>query len=171
MSNLITGQIIDAYIKAWYDETDGQGDPPVYLQFEAQRKTQEQISHIQPFYTAIIDARINQTGLEPLLVRADMWANRYREAYTDAIAFIAAQNGGKLQWVYNPDKEHCDTCMSLNGIVAFATEWDAAGVRPQRAPNAALDCGGWQCGCELRPTTARRTRNAYDKIVGLRANG
>lgn len=167
MSNLITGQIIDAHVRAWFDETGGEENPPLYLQLHAQSMAQKQEQFIEPYYVAILDARIEQSSIEPLLVRADMWANRYNEAYNDAVKFIAEQSGGKLEWFYDPEKEHCDTCASLNGIVAFATDWTASGFKPQAAPNNMLDCGGWQCGCELRTTDKRRTPKALDKLLNI----
>lgn len=166
MGNLITGQLIRAHIQAWVDEGN-EGDPPLYLQLNAQRMVDEQIGHIQPYYAAILEARINQTSVAPLLVRADMWANRYNEAYNDALVVIAQQNGGKLEWIYDPSKEHCDTCAALNGIVAYAREWEVSGFKPQNAPNNLLDCGGWQCGCELRITDKRKTPKALDRLINI----
>lgn len=165
-SNLIRGQIIDAHVRAWSDE-GGDGDPPLYLQLHAQTIVDQQISHLHNYYTDIIDARINQTSIQPLLVRADMWANRYKEAYNGAVQFIAEQSGGKLEWVYGASKEHCPTCAALDGIVAFATEWATAGFKPQNAPNPMLDCEGWQCGCSQKPTKKRRTQNALDKLINI----
>lgn len=99
--------------------------------------------------------------------RADMWGNRYNDAYNQATFIIAEQYGELLEWIYG-DTEHCDTCGELNGKVAYAKEWEAAGVKPQQPPNAALECGGWRCKCRLEFTDKKRTPNALNKIRGIR---
>lgn len=98
--------------------------------------------------------------------RAQIWGNRYRDIVNRA-KLITASKGAKMKWVYNPDKEHCDTCSALNGIVAFASEWEALNVHPQSPPNLALDCGGWRCGCSLQSTQQRRTAKAFDVILNI----
>jgi hypothetical protein len=165
ISNLIRGQIIDAHVRAWNDE-GGEGDPPPYLRVHAEGMVSKQLEHVQGFYTDIVDARINQTSIDPLLMRSDMWANRYNEAYNDAVKYITQESGGKLIWIYG-EAEHCETCQSLNGIVAFASEWTTSGFKPQSAPNALLECGGWQCKCRLEVTTKRRTPKALDRLMNI----
>lgn len=109
------------------------------------------------------DIANDSNNLPLLLARADTWANRYTDIVNLAVITTA---GGKnrLVWTFG-DTEHCDTCQKLNGIVAFASEWQLAGVQPQSPPNAQLDCGGWHCACTLEPTDQRRTRNAWDRIM------
>lgn len=92
--------------------------------------------------------------------RAQLWANRYNDVVNRAILETKEQ---KLIWVYG-DTEHCSTCERLNGIVAFASEWQLANVHPQQPPNDTLDCGGWRCQCQLIPTGNAHTRNAFDAI-------
>ncbi len=102
----------------------------------------------------------DQTQWDDLLSRARLWANRYNDVVNQAILATKEQ---KLMWVFG-DTEHCSTCESLNGIVAWTHEWDEAGVRPQNPPNGQLECGGWRCQCSLVPTGNRHTRNALDAI-------
>jgi hypothetical protein len=101
----------------------------------------------------------------------DIWANRYPDVVNQAI-LATAEEKTKLEWVYSPEKEHCTICSALNGIVAYAREWDELGVRPQNPPNPALSkdnggCGGWRCGCELIPTTRRRSPDAFTTIMNI----
>jgi len=166
LTNLLTGQIIDAHVKTWAAE-GGEGPAPDYLKQSAQAMIADQEQYIEPFYRAIVDARVNQTSLDPLLVRADMWANQYRNAENTARQLIAEQTGGRLVWIYDPVKEHCETCEQLNGLVAFATEWAQAGFRPQNPPNPLLDCGGWQCGCALEQTDKRRSPRVLDTLLNI----
>ncbi len=163
MANLIQGQITRAYESAWVDEGF---DPPMpdYLTASANRMIVSQYAYVDQYYRDIVDARIDKTPLEPLLKRAELWANRYNEAYNNAIALITKQNGGKLKWVEGDTKDKCKTCVALNGIVAYASIWTKLNVHPQGGDNPKLECRGWGCGCKLLPTTERQTRGA-EKII------
>jgi hypothetical protein len=97
--------------------------------------------------------------------RLSLWVNRYEDVMNQAIV-ISAEEKTKLEWVYG-DTEHCETCAQLNGIVAYAREWDESGVRPQNPPNGMLTCGGWKCQCQLIPTTKRKSPNALDRILSI----
>lgn len=171
MDNLITGQLRDAYIRAWMD--DGHfGELPDYLQESLDAMVEEQQSHVVDFFHAIIDARVDQTPMAPLLNRAGMWAGRYNEAQEMARHLITVENGGKEVWVIDPEKENCTICAALNGIVAYAKEWDELNVHPRNAPNPILSkerggCGGWHCGCERQPTDKRRSPKAYSAILNI----
>ena len=163
MANLISGQLTDAYQVAWKDEGDG-GEFPEYLNAPLESEILNQYDFVDGFYRAIVDARVDKTPIDPLLVRAGLWANAYNTAYENATSIITAANGGNEEWILGQTEEHCPECNSLNGIVARATEWDALNVRPKNAPNSKLTCGGWNCDCERRPTKKRRTPNAYGRI-------
>lgn len=167
---LIVGQMTQAYRQAWEDDGNTSFFLPDYLQagLDANIARNTNFDYLYQYYTDIIDARVDGTPIEPLLARASLWANRYNEAYNEAVALIAAKNGGKLVWRLGRTEQHCGTCAALNGIVAYASEWELAGCYPQNAPNSALECGGWRCDCGLENTTERRTRNAFDRIMSIR---
>jgi hypothetical protein len=165
MANLISGQLYDAYTRAWNDE-EYSGGFPDYLYNAWQDDVLKQYDFVDQYYRDIVDAQIDGTSIDPLLYRADLWANRWSESYNNAIALITQDNGGNLIWQYG-EAEHCDTCRSLNGIVASAKEWTTAGVKPQNAPNNLIDCGGWQCKCSLSPTSSRRSPKALDSIMNI----
>lgn len=97
--------------------------------------------------------------------RADLWANRWNETVNRARIVFGGKK--KLQWKLGATEKHCQTCNSLNGIVAYATEWDEARFQPQAPPNPLLECEGWRCGCTLMPTTARRTARALDRLLTI----
>lgn len=112
----------------------------------------------------INEGRVNETPIDGFLMRAGLWAKRYTETHNAAI-LATSNRTDKLQWIFDPQKEHCTECEALDGIVAYSWEWERANVRPQAAPNERLGCGGWQCGCKLETTDKRRTANALDKIM------
>lgn len=161
-ANLISGQLTQAFQQAWLEEGGG-GELPAYLQTALFQLILEQFPHVDGLYRDIVSARELEQPLSPLLARASMWANRYNEAYNQASQLIIVQNGGKMQWVMG-QAEHCETCLALNGIVAFASEWQASGLRPQ---GAMLQCGGFHCQCSLIPTDRRRSPKALDRLLKI----
>lgn len=164
MSNLVSGQLNQAFEQAWKDE-GGDGDVPDYLSTAAESMILNEYDFVDGLYKDIVDARVDETPIEPLLARAAIWANRWTEAYNQAVALIASENGGNLVWRLGATEQHCDSCSSLNGIVARASEWESLGVHPQGAPNDLLLCGGWKCDCSLESTDQRRSPKAYESIL------
>ena len=169
MQSLITGQMTQAYQQAWEDDGNTDFGLPDFLQSALNENISRNLNfdYIYQYYKDIIDARVDGTPVEPLIARASLWANRYNEAYNEAVALITERTGGKLVWNLGPTEQHCGSCAPLDGIVAYATEWELAGVHPQNAPNSALECGGWNCKCTLTPTNERKTRNAWNKIISV----
>jgi len=164
MANLISGQLNQAFSQAWKDEGTG-GAFPEYLQSAAEALILTQYEHVDQYYRDIVDARIDKLPIDSLLARAALWAQRWTEAYNQAVALITAEMGGNMVWTLGATEEHCETCAGLNGIVARASEWDELGIHPQGAPNDALECGGWRCDCSLTPTDKRRSPKAYESIM------
>ena len=167
LQSLINGQMTQAYRMAWEDDGNTSFFLPDFLQtaLDENIARNTNFDYLYQYYKDIIDARVDGTPIDPLLARASLWANRYNEAYNEAAALITAQTGGKLVWNLGATEQHCGSCGALDGIVAYATEWELAGVHPQGAPNAALECGGWRCDCSLTPTNERKTRNAWNRII------
>lgn len=108
----------------------------------------------------------NDVDVTSFQMRAKMWANRYTESYNTAIAMVASIDGGNLIWNYSAEKEHCPECLSLNGIVARASEWQQLGLNPP-TPGQATTCKGFLCGCKLAPTDKRRSPKAFDSILNI----
>jgi len=104
---------------------------------------------ILDYAQSVLDAREAGNPVDPLVVRADMWAARYPEVRDAARAHF----GGRmhLRWQYGPT-EHCDDCLRLNGTVAEAREWEQARQRGIYPRSAELACHGFNCACELIPT-------------------
>jgi hypothetical protein len=117
--------------------------------------------YVDGFAADIVAARDEQVDWQSLLSRGDIWANRYNDVVNQSVITTGNQ---KLIWIFG-DTDHCSTCERLNGIVAWAEEWEESGVVPQSPPNGNLECGGWRCQCTLVPTANRHTRNALDAIM------
>lgn len=163
MANLIQGQLTRAFQQA-IDESGVDWIPE--LQSELMVLILSEYNYVDQLYRDIVDARIDKTPIEPLLQRAQLWANRWNEAYNRAKHIIAMHYGQNEIWIFG-DADHCPTCEALNGIVAGSLEWEALGVRPQEPPNGRLKCGGWNCKCQLVPTTQRRSPKAFETIMNI----
>ena len=77
-----------------------------------------------------------------------MWVNM---AIND-IYYVGLGNANRNQrymWVMNPAKEHCRTCLKLNGQIHRMKEYTQRGLVPQ---SRALECRGFNCGCALQKT-------------------
>jgi hypothetical protein len=97
------------------------------------------------------NSKANDGKLGPLLERVDdLWVNRYNDFSNQAKVLSCKDE--KLLWVLGPTEKHCRTCPRLNGKVKRGSTWEASGIRPQNPPNNSLECGGWNCLCELKPT-------------------
>lgn len=166
MANLISGQLNQAFEQAWKDEGTEE-DIPDYLTTAAEDLILSQYDYVDQLYRDIVDARVDETPVESLLSRAPLWAQRWTEAYNQAVALIIAEMGGNLVWELGATEDHCPECAALNGIVARASEWEELGVKPQNAPNDLLTCGGWRCDCSLTPTDKRRSPKAYESIMNI----
>lgn len=172
MANLISGQLTQAYRQAFEDEGFTDAFLPAYLTESLEAMILNQFDFVDQYYRDIVDARVDGTSIAPLLARAQLWANRYNEAYNEAIKLITLNNGGNLVWKLGATEKHCPLCSRYDGIVARASEWEALGIAPQNAPNHALTgeidgekgCEGWHCDCRLEPTDARRSPNAYGRL-------
>lgn len=83
-----------------------------------------------------------------ILARADMWGGSYAMVRSQAMTMACADK--KLKWVWNPIKEHCDSCRKLNGRTYRASTWRRYDIYPRMWR---LRCHGKYCGCEFQITT------------------
>jgi hypothetical protein len=166
MDSLISGQLYDAYVQAW--EEDNNTLPlPDFLQEALDQAVVAQQDFVQGYYNDIVDARVDKTPIDPLLARAQLWAGNWQTQHNNAQVLIVANKGGRMMWIEGDTKEKCNECVSLDGIVAYASEWQQAGVQPRNAPNDALGCGGWNCECTLESTDQRRSPDALARIMAV----
>lgn len=99
--------------------------------------------------------------------RIEIWAHRYTDVVNQAKVWFGKRKKVKLKWEFGATEEHCATCAALDGLVAYAEDWEQSMVHPQNPPNQALECGGWRCDCSLVPTTDRATNNALERIQDI----
>jgi hypothetical protein len=171
MGNLIGGQLLKAYEQAWEDSGMTTWPIPDFLQTSLDSFLMTQGDYIEPFYRDILAAGVDLTGLEPLLSRAELWANQYNACYNEAIRLIGVEFGQRLQWREGDTVDKCSTCLALDGLVLWAKEWDELGLHPQGYPNPLLECQGGgpgnHCGCTLSPTDQRRSPKGFETALNI----
>lgn len=128
---------------------------------ELERLIRNEEDHVLDFAQGILDARNAGGPINGFLSRASVWANRYNEVKN--IAKVMAAKNKKFEWVLGPT-EHCRSCVRLSGIVKRGSVWEKAGIRPQNPPNDKLECGGWNCQCELRETDKPAKRGPFPNL-------
>lgn len=123
-----------------------------------------EISYLTGFADAIEENTQAKGGaLEPLLNRADTWANGY-----ERIVLLAQSVSGadlKMKWKRDPAKAGCVDCLQYDGKIYRKSEWAEVGVYP-RSPD--LACSGVNCGCDWEPTNERKTRGKPPSLIGVK---
>jgi hypothetical protein len=140
------------FTRAWHDGMAECGLKPYDMTQEEIEKLNYEMNTEATFVLGFgIDIMNNSKllggKLTPLLSRAEMWANKYE--YIRSIAMQMACKDEKLLWRINPAKEHCGSCVRLNGRVYRASIWRKYDIYPRMHR---LECGGWRCGCSLEKT-------------------
>jgi hypothetical protein len=126
------------------------------------KRINQDLNHLLGYATDIEQARIEETPIDPLYNRVELWVNRYNEVKN--LAKVTTGNKIKLEWKLGKTERHCTTCATLDGVVDYSFSWEASGYKPQAAPNPMLECGGWLCDCSLVPTNKRRTRGGVPRV-------
>lgn len=165
-----TGNIIETQLtEAWKSGADEMMVLPEDMTAEDNAYIQKLISderkYLDGFADDIQNAAGDQAGWEKFKPRIGMWVNRIKDVENQARIYFGGKQ--RLIWRYGPT-EHCDDCRRLNGIVAFAREWQQSGVHPQSRD---LKCHGVNCQCTCTPTSQRRTPKALDKIKAIMGAG
>jgi len=139
----------------------------------------DEIGYLTGLGVDIIDAKDATVGMDEkealdafrtsFRSRIDIWASKYDEMVNKSKIHFGGKT--RLVWRLGATEEHCETCQALNGIVAFASEWDSSGVTPGESGSSVLACGGWRCDCSLEPTDARRSPDALSRILDIATSG
>ena len=87
-------------------------------------------------------------GFEKAQNRVQLWVNTLYRAETEGKVSAPPVAGieMKFRWQLGGTEEHCETCLALSGVVMVASDWQKLGLRPQHPD---LECGGWNCDCQL----------------------
>jgi hypothetical protein len=144
---------------AWHDGLEECGLKPGDMTDEEKQRLDQEIqtefSYVLNFANDIAAGKKDDgVLLRTHTVRVPLWTNRYNNVRN--IARIYACGDQKLKWVISMSvKVHCPDCLMLSGRVYRASVWKSTGWEPRSRD---LACGGYKCGCELKPTDDPVTR-------------
>lgn len=124
------------------------------------RAIQEELTHLSSFSARIRHGR--DGPIAPLFSRVEIWASRFNDIRN--LGKVTTCKDQKLIWKLGATEEHCTTCPRLNGKVKRASQWETSGIRPQNPPNGSIQCGGWNCLCELNPTSKPISRGRLPRF-------
>jgi len=161
----ITVTIQNGLTAAWYQGAAACGITPEELSIEEMTALSNAIfGEMQYLERLIYDVAANnkQSGykLKDWNPRISLWANRFGDVKNRAQMMACGDK--KLKWILGPTEDHCFTCLQLSGKVKRASTWAASGWTPQ---GKNLDCGGWNCKCELVVTDEEMTPGSLPRAV------
>jgi hypothetical protein len=165
--------------RAWNEGADEVGVSPSDMTDEdlgiLQGLIEEEKGYLTGLGVDIIDAKETTSGMDAkealdafrssFRSRIDVWASKYNEMVNRSKIHFGGKK--RLVWRLGATEEHCTTCSALNGIVAYAREWEQSGVTPGESGSSVLECGGWRCDCSLEETDARRSPDAFSRIMDI----
>jgi hypothetical protein len=103
----------------------------------------QELGYTRQLLEAVFDgSKANGGKLQPFFDRVELWVARYAEM--QSIGQLVAARGRRLEYIYDPTKEHCVDCLALNGRVYTARVWLKWGIWPR---SSKLACFGIHCGC------------------------
>jgi hypothetical protein len=159
--------VIDQQLtRAWNEGMRENGLDPIEDMTDEYAAMLQDIIANEYSYVDEFAASIKGGTLAEAQARAQLWAARYQDVVNQA-KIATAEAKDKFIWRMGATEVHCDTCAQLDGVVAYASEWETAGIHPQQPPNGALECGGWRCDCSLEPTDQRRSPKALDILLTI----
>lgn len=98
---------------------------------------------------------IQQTITRNITSKASVWSNGYLNSKNMGM-LLSAPDDTHMKWNLG-EREHCSSCLKLDGKVKTADYWREAGIGPQAGPSGALpnpylQCKGYNCGCFFTAT-------------------
>lgn len=115
---------------------------------------ENQYSYISGFGEAIAEDGDNR--LRDLYRRVELWVERYPEARANGKAMACADQ--KAEFELGDARDHCRTCLGLNGRVYRNSVWVKNNAVPPHNWNFACKGG---CQCRLKPTNKPITRGKF----------
>jgi hypothetical protein len=125
---------------------------------------------VQGLSLSIVGAKVtdlinrNSLGIDEIMRRVGMWALRWGEA--KSLAALRAGQNQKAVWRRGPTEQGCGDCTTYDGMVFRLSVWRTY-APPPRSPR--LECGGFNCLCELIPTNAPANPGRPPRVKGPKA--
>jgi LAGLIDADG DNA endonuclease family protein len=113
----------------------------------------------------VMNSKLNEGALAPLLDRADLWINQYNAVRAQAQSMACSDK--KARWIYGDSISHCADCSRVEGKVYRLSVWAKYGWQPQSKD---LQCGGWKCACSFELTDDPVTKGRPPALAGRKSH-
>lgn len=144
--------LIEYHVSAAYFEGLKEGgvsaqDFDADMSAQADDLVAKQFEYVADFTHAIEDALRDKEKQTQVLARAELWCNSVAAA--GMAGLNAARSAEIVIWQLGATEEHCATCAWLDGQRHRRRWFTERGYIPRQPGNDKLECGGWNCDCEL----------------------
>lgn len=161
------GAIRRGFTQAWYQGAKECGIAPNELKPEERLALEAAINSEMQFIDGLgsyveANSKANKGKLGRSFARTKAWINRYNSLRNQAK--LSACGDKKLTWHLGATEKHCRSCLALAGKTKRASQWKAAGIQPQNAPNDKLECGGYLCDCRLEPSDEPMSKGPFPRL-------
>jgi hypothetical protein len=162
---IMAAEIQAGYRQAWRDGAEQCG-----IKFE--ELTQAELAELQsminndigflPGYSQYIVEHNKAEGfkLRSIQPRIQLWINGYDRVRARGHALACADQ--KEEWFLGATEKHCRSCFGFNGRVYRNSTWEKNGALPK---SHKLECGGYYCDCETKPTDKRITPGRFPRSL------
>jgi len=141
--------LVEAGTEAALDGLADGGQPATALPEDVRKALSVWRAEQAGFLRKFVDTLFKDTfTFDQIQRRADAWVSKSVNTMY-YIGLEAANRNKRFMWVVDPIKEHCVSCLKLNGQIHRMKDFIRTGLLPQ---SSKLVCGGYQCGCKLVPT-------------------
>jgi hypothetical protein len=158
-----------AFEQAWLEAVRGEGITSIdeledEERAELQKRIDLELTFVEGFADWIIaHSKAEGFKLRSLAPRVNMWVARYMDIHDQAKQLAGGVK--KYEFVYDPEKENCRSCLKLNGQVRRMSAWKKFDCRPKHPD---LECmhsanGPTVCGCEFVETDKPASRGPLPK--------
>jgi hypothetical protein len=164
--SILRDALRDSGTRAFDDGLEEEGVSPDDLDAEAKadkrRAVAEWVSAQTSFITKFADTALELEDSQ-IATRADLWVSKSLRIIYFAGKAEAAPN--QLQrWKLGPTKEHCDTCLTMNGQVHKMKDYIKKGIVPGAST---LDCKGYKCLCHFEKVRGKRPTGRFPRAGRL----
>jgi len=152
-------QEMDALIQAQFEAAWALGaqsndKPEDQDQGERDWLIKQEQEHVNGFASDVIAAAglgLGAAALGALLQRADLWASMFDSIESQARIYTA-DDDKRFVWQRGDTEDGCDTCLTLDGVVATAADWRDLRARGIYPHSRELACHGYNCDCSMEET-------------------
>jgi len=106
-----------------------------------------QLSHVNGFAADTVAARGDSGKRTGIMTRLGLWIESMQTVGN--LGVMSAKKNTMGVWTLGATEKHCRTCNGLHGKRHRLSWYSSRGLVPRQPGNAALECKGYKCLCEI----------------------